>query len=94
MNEELSKRVCEKILENHPVEKFRLIEMNFWHYLRLFSDTPPILNKPAADALHELMICVLSIYILQGRYDEAINYGKDAEKCSSIIDLPRTTSTI
>ena len=64
LDEEWSKKIQEKIEHKLPVERFRLIEINFWHHLKLFAETPPILTKPVADALHELIICVCSIYIL------------------------------
>ena len=76
LNEAWSKQICEKIGNSYPVERFKLLEMNFWYYIRQFTDIPPVLSEPDAKALQELMICVISIYILLGDYDQAIEFGK------------------
>ena len=94
MDESWSKKICEKIGNRYPVERFKLLEMNFWYYIRQFMDTPPTRTELVADALQELMICIISIYILQGDYDIAIEFGTEAEKCSEVMNLPSTTPII
>ena len=43
------------------------------------------LDITTSQSLGELILCVTSIYIIQGQYDEAIKFGKSGISCVKAI---------
>jgi hypothetical protein len=78
-----------------PEERFKSMEQNFWTYVEeaKFKEKPELV-KDIGENLGELVICVVGLYILLSKTDDAIAFAKKGFTCVSLIQLPKYCALI
>ena len=79
-----SQEIAAKI-SDYPVERFRVIEQNFWAYTESSEYQDVDVDEDIIEFLGEMYLCVTSIFILMDKVSNAINFGAKALACCKIL---------
>ena len=68
------------------MERFKVIEENFWHYANVSQYENLDIDEEIAELAGEMFICVTAIFILIDKVANAINFGVKALACCQLLE--------